>query len=314
MTESAFRPGHIGIVIVAYNDFPLLERCIASILESSYRSVEIIVVDNSTLEDVRTGLAAYPAVHYRRMAENLGFCGANNVGFRISWELGTRYTLMLNHDARLSRETLGILAERAAGLKDLGILTGKIYFTGGKRLWYAGGYFDRLIGAGKNLGFNETDRGQFDAFREVQYATGCFMLIPNPVFRRAGLLDERFFMYLDDIEFCLRVRKAGLRIYYEPKAAIEHDLGSGSHLPLRPDYYLYFSIRNKPLVLRGEAYTLYLYFAAAAVAAVKLAQFTLHPGIPDRGAKMRAILWGLIDAFSGEARYRRRFPRLFRRG
>jgi GT2 family glycosyltransferase len=314
MVPAEIRPGCIGVVIVAYNDFDLLKRSIDSILACSYRAVEIIVVDNSTRDDVRAGLAGMPGIHYHRTAENLGFCGANNIGIRMSRELGTEYTLLLNHDAVLEPDCLQALMARAPKLPDLGVMTGKIYLMAGqKKLWYAGGYFDRLIGAGKNYGFNETDRGQYDTFREVEYATGCFMLIPNAVLARAGGLEDRFFMYLDDIEFCLRVRKAGFKVYYEPKAVVHHDLGSGSDLPKRPDYYLYFSIRNKPLVVRGEAYTLYLYFAMMVVAGIKFLQFAAHPGIPDRGRKLRAILWGAVDGFSREPRYHRRFPRLFGR-
>lgn len=315
MTGTPTPPARIGIVIVAYNDFPVLERCIESVSGGTFRDVEIIVVDNSTTEDVGRGLAGRPEIHYHRTGENLGFCAANNIGFRMSEAIGMEYTLLLNHDTVLDPRCLEAALKRADGLPDLGILTGKIYlFTGERRLWYAGGYFSRLIGAGKNLGFNEVDAGRYDAFREVEYATGCFMLIPTKLFSIAGSLEERFFMYLDDIEFCLRIRKAGYRIYYEPGAVVRHDLGSGADLPKRPDYYLYFSIRNKPMVVRGEAYTLYLYFAMIVVAAVKLLQFSAHPGIPHRRAKLRAILWGVVDAFSAEPRYRRRFPRLFSRG
>lgn len=315
MEPSALRPGHVGIVVVAYNDFALLDRCLASIRGSSYRKVEIIVVDNSTRDEVRVGLADQPDVRYHKTLENLGFCGANNIGIEKAKALGTEYTLLLNHDAILDRDCLERLVARAVSLPDAGILSGKIYhFAGEKMLWYAGGYFSRVIGAGKNLGFNERDRGQFDVFREVGYATGCLMLIPNRVFALVGALDERFFMYLDDIEFCLRVRKAGLKIYYEPKATVRHDLGSGAVLRQRPDYYLYFSIRNKPLVVRGEAYTAYLYLIMLAVAGVKLMQFLIYPGIPARGSKLKAILWGTLDAFSAVEKYQRRFPRLFSSG
>jgi GT2 family glycosyltransferase len=310
--KSAPRPGYVGIVVVAYNDFDLLNRCLDSIRNSSYKQVEIIVVDNSTHGEVGQGLASQTDVHYHKTKENLGFCGANNIGIRESEALGTDHTLLLNHDAILDTHSLSILMDRSKTLPDLGILTGKIYlFSEEKLLWYAGGYFSRLIGAGKNLGFNEQDRGQYDVFCEVEYSTGCFMLIPNRVFAKVGRLEERFFMYLDDIEFCLRIRKAGLKVYYEPKATVKHDLGSGSELRKRPDYYLYFSIRNKPLVVRGEPYTLYLYFAMLAVAGIKFLQFLVYPGIASRSTKLRAILWGAVDAFSCQEKYLRRFPRLF---
>ncbi len=315
MTETAQRPGRIGVIIVAYNDLELLERVVASVQANGHPDTRIIIIDNSTREGIGAAMQGREGIHYLRTPENLGFCGANNIGIGMAEALGAEFALLLNHDAVLEPGCLAALQHRAQSEPEAGIVTGKIYlFAGERKLWYAGGFFSRLIGAGKNHGFGETDRGQYDAGGEVEYATGCVMLIPMKVFARAGRLDERFFMYLDDIEFCLRVRRAGFRVIYEPQAVVRHELGSGAQLPQRPDYYLYFSIRNKPLVVAGGGYGFYLKFATLAIGLIKLAQYGIYPGIPERGNKLRALLWGLQDAFSAESRYHRRFPRLFRRG
>jgi GT2 family glycosyltransferase len=314
MPAPARTPGNgaVGVVIVAYNDPGLLSRCIAALRAGSYRDVEIVVVDNSTMAEASDEIRSWPGIHYLKTPENLGFCGANNMGIRKAVELGSEFLLLLNHDAILDARCLETLVGRAGTLAAPAVLTGKIYLTAGDRmLWYAGGYFSRWIGAGKNHGFNEKDVGQYDSFKAVDYATGCCMLIPVPIYLAVGGLNERFFMYLDDIEYCLRVIAAGFRIYYEPAAIIHHDLGSGSELRKRPDYYLYFSIRNKPLVVRGRAYTAWLYAAMTAVAAVKFLQFMIVPGIAARPSKLKAIALGFVDGFSSRSRYKERFPRLF---
>ncbi len=121
-------------------------------------------------------------------------------------------------------------------------------------------------------------------------------------------------MYLDDIEFCLRAQKMGFKIFYEPTAVLYHEIGSGAQLKQRPDYYLYFSIRNKPLVSAPGFYRVYLHFMAVAFGCAKIIQFAFYPRIKDRGRKILALIWGITDSFSMEEKFRKRFPRLFRLG
>jgi GT2 family glycosyltransferase len=299
----------MALIVVAYNDADLLETLFASVRAGTRSGDPIILVDNSTTDAVEKAFAARPGIRYRRTGENLGFCGANNLGMELAAEAGATHYLLLNHDTVLAPDCLERLARAAEGLGP-GIVTGKIVLSRTGRLWYGGGYFSPWIGAGKNRGFGDEDRGQYDRAVKVSYATGCCLLIHRDVVARVGRLNEDLFMYLDDIEFCLRAAKAGFPIWYEPAAVVRHDLGSGHDLRSRPDYYLYFSIRNKPRVAGGP-YRLYLYAVTMAVAKVKFLQFLLLPRLADRPAKLKAILWGLRDAFASGPRYRGRFPRLF---
>lgn len=315
MTPEAVAGGSgIAVLIVAYNDVAVLERCLASLAAQSLGGLRIFLVDNSTTDAVERAFSGRPGIAYRRNAENLGFCGANNVGIRMALEAGCRWVLFLNHDTELDPDCVSRLAAAAGAPGGPFLAAPKIRLLPERdRLWYGGGWFDRRIGAGKNRGFNAPDDGGYDAPGEVTYATGCCLLIPAEAFRRAGLLNERMFMYLDDIEFCLRTAREGYRIRYEPSAVVYHELGSGSELRKRPGYYLYFSIRNKPLVAPGGWYGAYLHSLALLFAAVKMVQFAIVPGIPARGEKLRALAWGAWDSLSGQERYRRRFPGLFRR-
>ena len=303
----------VAIVIPAYNGPDQLARCLASLEAGTFKRFRVFLIDNSTTDAVEQAFARREDITYRRNRQNLGFCGANNVGISLALDEGYEYVLLLNHDTILDPDCLARLVGRAAALQGAWLVTGKIHILPDQgRLWYGGGYFDPLFGAGRNHGFNSLDDGRFDHPGETTYATGCCLLIPSEAFRKAGMLNERMFMYLDDIEFCLRAAKAGFRIFYEPAADIYHEMGTGAELQKRPGYYLYFSIRNKPLVAPGGWYGAYLHFLAIFFAIAKMIQFSLVPGITDRVGKLKALAWGAWDSLSREERYRRRFPGLFR--
>ena len=88
-------------------------------------------------------------------------------------------------------------------------------------------------------------------------------------------------------------------------------VGPGTDWRKYPDYYLYFSVRNRPLISRRSLYRTYLHGAAWALAAAKFLRYLLWPGVPERGSKLRALAWGAWDSLSAEARERKRLPGLF---
>ena len=309
-----FSPGSkVGIVLVAYNSPEHLDRCIESIRSGSHQNFEIIVIDNSTMGDGSSPLSIDPKIHYRKTEDNLGFCTATNLGIATSRRLGTDYTLILNYDTILVTDTLEKLIAAAESLKNPGIVGGKIFYTSEPgRLWYAGGYLSLLQGVGKHFGHGEKDSGQYDVSGNVTYVTGCCMLVPTRVFSEIGGLKDELFMYLDDAEFCLRVQDSGKVLYYESSAHLYHAVGPGSERIAYPDYYLYFSIRNKPYITSKFFYRMYLHVFTFVLTLSKLWVYGVASRVSERGTKLKAIVWGWLDSFSLKPKYRKRFPRLFR--
>jgi GT2 family glycosyltransferase len=119
------------------------------------------------------------------------------------------------------------------------------------------------------------------------------------------------FMYLDDAEFSMRIRSFGFALRYEPRAILYHEVGPGVGFRNYSDYYLYFSVRNKPLVANEFGYRFYLYGFGFVLGITKLILYGILPGVESRSVKLRAIFWGIFDSFSSKERYRQRFPRLF---
>lgn len=311
------------MVVVEYRERNLADDCIASLLRGTFQDFSVFLIDNtpapvgSEVSQAQRFQATPDAsrLQYIASGRNLGFCGGCNVGIGQSLSGEFDYVLILNYDTVAAPDFLQRLVDRADGIADLGILGAKIHYQlAEKRIWYAGGRLSRMLGVGKHFGYDQLDQGGYDAFREVSYVTGCCMLVPSKVFRQVGPFKAEMFMYLDDAEFCLRVLDQGLKLYYEPAAILAHRVGPGFGKRNFPDYYLYFSIRNKPWITRKPLYRFYLIALTIALASAKFAFYGMSPGIDSRGRKMRAIVLGLWDSFSLSMPVEKRFPRLFAPG
>jgi GT2 family glycosyltransferase len=261
----------------------------------------VIVVDNGSsenhLRELRTSLP--DGVELLEMGRNLGFSGGNNAGIRRALDLGAEYVLLLNNDAWVEPCTVATLVSAAGRLPDAGIVTGKIFRAGPEGptdiIWYAGGRWVPWKAAAYHRGMGEKDRGQYDAAGETEFAPGCLWLLPAKVIRSVGFLEEEFFLYTEDLDYCLRVRRAGYRVYYEPAARCYHRV-SRSHWHERNSaspVLNYYSNRNRFLIARRwltpwQRVVLYPYLLGSrAILAL------LH--------RNASYLWGLWDGFLGRS-------------
>jgi len=211
--------------------------------------VEIIVVDNNSTDGSQITLPKERGIKFMQNEKNLGFSGGNNRGIKYALEKNVDYVLILNNDTVVDENFLVNLVNN----KNADISSPKIYFEKGfefhkdrytekqlgEVIWYAGGNIDWQNIIGKHIGVDEVDNGQFSKSREVDFATGACMLVKREVFEKIGYFDEKYFLYLEDMDFCVRAKKAGFKILFEPKAVVWHKNaasigGSGSNLQ---DYY-----------------------------------------------------------------------------
>lgn len=200
--------------------------------------------------------------------KNLGFSGGNNVGIRYSLRNGADYVIILNNDTLADPDFIKELINVSEINEKCGVVCPKILFSKGyefhkdkykdselgRVIWYAGGKMDWKNVIGVHRGVDEVDNHQFDTITQTELATGCCLLINKDVFEKIGDYDERYFLYFEDADFSERVKKAGFKIYYAPKAIIWHKNaqssgGSGSDLQ---DYYitrnrLLFGFRFAPI-------------------------------------------------------------------
>jgi GT2 family glycosyltransferase len=269
--------------------------CVRSLEASEYPNLRIIVVDNGSSAEARERIHRElpKSVTFIQSDRNLGFAGGNNLGIRKAMELGARYVLLINNDAALKSDALRLMAETASRIDRLGILGGKILVANDAgptaEIWSAGGWYSPLRASGYLAGLGETDHGQYEAASEAEFLPACMWLVPTDVFRSMGLLDEDFFLYAEDLDYSLRLRRAGYHLYYEPSVVCFHKV-SRSHWRDRKrasPLLNYYTNRNRVLIARRwlsapERALFYVYFAfSRALAAIVHADPSYCAGILD---------------------------------
>ena len=208
----------LSIIIVNYNTKALLEQTIISILETTHDiSYEIIVVDNASVDGSYEMIKSnYKNVIVVRNENNLGFSKANNIGISHA---GGRYVLLLNSDTVVQKDCLKKCIDYLDGNRNVGALGCKIVLPNGKldkackrgfptpeaSLFYIL-KLDKLFPGSKKFGkYNLTYIGD-DEISEVDSLVGAFMMVRFGVIKEIGLLDEDFFMYGEDIDWCMRIK------------------------------------------------------------------------------------------------------------
>ena len=232
----------VAIIVVNWNGRDITLECLRSLAALTYPNTDLIVVDNASSDGSADAIrTAYPSVLLLAMPENLRFAGGNNAGIREALARGADMVLLLNNDTVVDPDFLTHLANRMGADPAYGMVAPKIfYFDQPDRIWFAGGVISMWTGTMKHTGIREIDCGQHDTPREIDYASGCCILVRGEVIAKAGMLDESYYMYTEDADWSMRVRRAGYAIMYEPAGRVWHKLSvsSGGHLS-------WYKLRNK---------------------------------------------------------------------
>ena len=258
----------------------------------SLDGIDTICVDNGSSDgsDVRVE-ERFPAAELIRTGANLGFAGGNNVGIRRALERGADWVLLLNNDASAEPGIADALARAAESRPDAGLLACKVLSEDGS-VQYAGARFNARLGYSGRVQTTGPDE-----LRDVSRADGAAMAVSRAAVERAGLLDEELFAYVEDVDWSLRIRRAGFAVVFVPDARVRHK-GSAATGGSRSTTNLYYGTRNTIVVSERHAR---LPRGArglrrGVVVGAHLAQSLSHP---SRLAAMRAVLAGWRDARAG---------------
>ena len=228
----------LSIIILNYNTRDLLDAAIGSL--HSKVSHEIIVVDNASTDDSVSFIKSnHQNVKLIVSPQNVGFAAGNNLGIRAAQG---DYIMLLNSDTKVQTGALDKLLHFADSHREIGILTPKLILPDGAldlschrgfpTLGNSIAYFlglESIFPNFKPLAQYHQTYQDFATPHPVDVVSGAAMLIRRQVIDQIGLLDERFFMYAEDIDFCLRAKQAGWLTYYYPGAVVVHFKGaSGS--------------------------------------------------------------------------------------
>ncbi len=231
---TATRLPPVTCVILNWNGWRDTLECLEALKRSTYSNLSIVVVDNGSANDsVARIKSSRPDILLLENGQNLGFAGGNNIGIRHAIVHGAEYVWLLNNDTWPASDALTGLVAKAITDDRIGAVGSVCYFADAPSKVEAWG------GARVNLwiayGRNSTEPRKDDWFHSLN---GTSILVSVAALKDAGLLDEGFFLYWEDTEFCLRLRKRGWRIAVAPDSRIEHKVhGSTAGDRIKLDRY-----------------------------------------------------------------------------
>jgi GT2 family glycosyltransferase len=219
----------VTLIIVAWNQQEKTLACLETVAGLDYPRLRVLLVDNGSEPPLAEAIAArFPTVEILRLPGNLGFAGGYNAGLRRALEGNSGYFLLLNNDTLLAADVVSRLVDEIERASEIGLATAKIFYAADpRRIWTVGANLNVFLDL-KDGGQGQIDAGQWDAPRDVDFAPFCAILIRREVVERVGLLDENYFLYYEDMDYCRRARSAGWRIRLCPDAHVLHDVSTSS--------------------------------------------------------------------------------------
>lgn len=265
-------------------------------------SIEVIVVDNASKKDESTLIdQRYPQAKVIRSPKNLGFAGGNNLGIHAAQG---KYLFFINNDTLLGSEKGIVNSEKFASAfqplinrlesdPKIGIVSPKIKFSWGDNLIQFAGYspLSSITMRNRAIGCGEADNGQYDTAHPTPYAHGAAMMVKREVIDKAGLMPECYFLYYEELDWSVMIRRAGYDIWYEPASTIYHKESqtTGQNSPLRTYYItrnrLLFAKRN---INSPQKYLTYLYLIGI-VAFRDIIKYTIHRRFDLAHATLKGI-------------------------
>lgn len=280
----------VVVAIINYNGRRDTIECIGSLLASSYMNWIAVVVDNASPDKSGNVLEeAYcddSRIIIKKSSCNLGFGKANNLVMRAAFDAGAAYVLLLNNDTVIEPDML----ERLVDTADCNTVVSPLmdYYDCPDAIWFAGGCFDNW-GVARHEYMLERRNAVLLKKHEIEWATGCCMLVPRAAYEATGGFDESFFLYWEDTDWSIRLRRAGFRLMFEPKARLYHKVSASTGGERSPLSY-YYNTRNRLYAARklGLGFKLKLW-AFGGVAR----------GIVSRDAKHQYALRAWLDYRAG---------------
>ncbi len=262
----------VYIILINYNGIKDTIECLKSIMDISYSNYKIVIVDNDSLDNSITELKSYirtqnieytffqspkNAIEDNSLKEKIsviqssfngGYAYGNNIGIRYGLKQGAEYFLILNNDTVVQPNFLEPLIDITEKDNNIGIASGKIlFYDRPDTIWFNGGVFYPYSGRIEHINFKEKDVGQKPKV-PLSFISGCMWLIPRRVINNVGLMNEEYFMYLEDLDYCQRVLKKGFSLHLNVNSIIYHKVG-GSTGGEYSSFSIYHRTRNMNKIL-----------------------------------------------------------------
>jgi GT2 family glycosyltransferase len=248
-------PPLVHVIVLNWNSPQMTADCVRSLLAMDGTGFRVTVVDNGSNNDSAEFLREnFSQISVIANGRNLGFAGGCNVGMRRALEEDADYILLVNNDTIVDRFLLRELIGQAEAEPRTGILSPKIYYADpADLLWWAGGTFNIWTGLADHIARQSKDVGDHNHGRDLDWATGCVMLLRCEALSKAGLFDEQIFAIGEDVDLSLRVKKAGYTVRYVPTARLWHREGAETRKSAGQHVRIFLMVRNLLWVMHKHA-------------------------------------------------------------
>ncbi len=194
-------------------------ECIQSVLSSDFSSLQVIIVDNGSRDGSVEKINNYfPELSLFPLPENLGFAGGYNFGIEEALKTGSPYYFLLNNDTVIDRNAIGALITSPWDISVPKIT----YYDNPDMIWSAGARWRSFPPTIKMIGYREKDSEEYNHSRQLEYATGCALMVKKHVFEKVPGFNLEYINYMEDYDFSFRIREAGFSMGYIPEAIVKH--------------------------------------------------------------------------------------------
>lgn len=285
----------VSVITVNYKQAEITRQMLQSLQNVTWPNLEVIVVDNASgSKSINQVCSEFSGITLIKSVLNRGFAGGNNLGIL---QAKGDFILLLNNDTEVEPDFIERLVETFSLDSSIGAVSPKIkYFDNPHIIQYAGytelNPFNLRM---KAYGSKQKDEGRWDKIKETPYAHGCAFMIKRSALEKVGMMYEKYFLYYEEHDWSISIRKAGFKIMYQPKSVVYHkeSISVKKNSPLKT----YYMNRNRILLMRRQfsllkqiAPTLYLLLLSIPV---KTAQYILKRQKAHLQAYLKAIFWNL---------------------
>lgn len=239
----------VHILVLTYNQLELTRACLESLAQADYPNAQIVVLDNGSTDGTEEFVRrAYPRVRYIQNGANLGYAEGNNVGLRHALQNNAAYALVLNNDTEVAPDMVSQLVHTAEQNPNAAFVGPLVYHHDEPDVIQSAGGLRTKDWRFYHRGQNENDHKQYTEIERVVWVSGCAIMARCAALEKIGLIDPAFFIYNEEVDWCVRAGELGYAILFVPTAKVWH---KGVQRRYNPGPRVtYLSARNELLLLQ----------------------------------------------------------------
>lgn len=303
----------VAIILVNWNGYGFTSECLQSLKVVDFPNFKVFVVDNASENQEGEKIKiVFPEVELLQNNKNLGFAGGNNVGIRAALKQEFSHVLLLNNDTVVESNFLAKMMAFMDENPALGIVQPLIYFLHDReKIWSAGGRWSSFFSRAVTLGDRKKKQSFTAESRQIDWATGCALLISSKAIQKIGLLNEQYFTYFEDVDWSIRASQAGFGIGFESEAVIYHEAGASSKKQHSEGTLsakvFYYHCRNQFLLIRRFSNWV-SYLPSVIYHSVRFFAWMGYFCLRGRFQKLKAVVNGIRDGLTDRLEEPARWP------